>query len=152
MTLRLSADNMTLTNATGKRNELVNSNENHFRIYTIDICLFVYLCSDGKNYFYLNTTTFLSCMIGMGSDMITTPQIQQRPPTIFPAVVNGTTSPYLQKIQNKTMASIWCNKTSAGCEGLLVWTLWVRFKRPVSGNPYLTRQSKVLKYFSVLKD
>ena len=44
---------------------------------------------------YLSTTTFLSCMIGIGSDMMTTPQMQHKPPIIFPNVVRGTTSPYL---------------------------------------------------------
>ena len=46
---------------------------------------------------YLCTITFLSCMIGIGSDIMTTPQMQHKPPIIFPNVVRGTTSPYLWK-------------------------------------------------------
>ena len=55
---------------------------------------------------YLCTITFLSCMIGIGSDMMTTPQMQHKPPIIFPNVVRGTTSPYLWK-EMVTTTSKW---------------------------------------------
>lgn len=51
---------------------------------------------------YLCTITFLSCIIGIGSDIMTTPQMQHKPPIIFPNVVRGTTSPYLW---NKTQTT-----------------------------------------------
>ena len=50
-------------------------------------------CNTCPSKCYLLTMTFLSCMIGIGSDIITTPHMQQRPPMIFPKVVRGTTSP-----------------------------------------------------------
>jgi len=50
-------------------------------------------------------------MIGIGSDIITTPQTQHSPPMIFPNVVRGTTSPYLEKTKRNKKITLLTVKT-----------------------------------------